>query len=267
MFNKYFIIALLLIPPAITLSTKVLVDHLFSQKSLLSPFFYNNCEKIWGHRGYFKNHDQNSLKAINEAIELGAKGVEIDIYYDTEMNNYVVSHDLPYNMKENRLLLLDNVFSNFGNTNYYWLDFKNLNSISKDNIHNAILKLTTLANQYETKDKIIIESTNAKNLLEFSKERFNTSYWISFDKNTGSLNRWKYLYMLKIKYILGYFSAISMDYRNYTSTFKQALPTLPVLLFTVNEKDTVEKLIIDDSVKIILSDENYYHSKSDACIS
>ena len=37
---------------------------------------------------------------------MDAKGVEIDMFYDSELNNYVVSHDYPYNLKNGSVLTL-----------------------------------------------------------------------------------------------------------------------------------------------------------------
>ena len=263
MFKKRTIIGFILIPLALLFLTKTLVDYLFIDKASSTPFFYDECEKVWGHRGYFKNQEQNSLNSYREAFDLGAKGTELDIYYDIEMNDFVVSHDFPYNLKEGKLLMLEEVFNAFGNVNYYWLDFKNLKNMSEKDVRSSILRMTSLTDKYKIKDKIIIESTNVNNLFHLTKAGFNTSYFINF--NTGRWYYWIYLYELKIKYILGYFSAISMDYRIYTLKLKKSFPGLPVLLFTINEESIVKKYVMDDSVKVILSDENLYDSKNNTC--
>ena len=44
------------------------------------------------------------------------------------MEQYIVSHDFPYQIYDEKALTLDEVFKEFGNTKYYWLDFKNLSN-------------------------------------------------------------------------------------------------------------------------------------------
>jgi len=265
MLKKRTIIGLILIPLALFFSFKTLIDYLFISKASSTPFFYNECEKVWGHRGYFKSHEQNSLNSYRAAFDLGAEGTELDIFYDIEMNDFVVSHDFPYKLKDGKLLMLDEVFNVFGNTYYYWLDFKNLKKMSEKDVRSSVLKMSLLMDKYNIKNKIIIESTSVNKLFQLSKAGFHTSHWISFNENIGGLEYWKRSYKLKIKYLLGYFSAISMDYRIYTLKLKKSFSGLPILLFTINDEPTVMEYVMDDSVKVILSDESLYVRKSNAC--
>ena len=48
--------------------------------------------KIWAHRGASAYAPENSLYAFNLAIEMGADGVELDIY-ETADGRIVIHHD------------------------------------------------------------------------------------------------------------------------------------------------------------------------------
>lgn len=265
MFKKRLIISFILMPLVFILLSKELVDYLFINKTSSSVFFYNQSEKVWGHRGYFKNQEENSINAFREAFNMGAKGTELDIYFDIELKDFVVSHDFPYNTKGAQLLMLADVFKAFDKDKYFWLDFKNLESMSEKEVQNSIVKMTALSNKYVLK-KIIIESKNINNLNFYSKAGFNTSYWITFNENVGRLMYWRQVYSIKAKYIMGYFSAISMNHKNYTTKLKSSFLGLPVLLFTINDLPTVNKYLADDSVKVILSDEDHYDRKNNSTL-
>lgn len=223
-------------------------------------FFYDSCNKVWAHRGYFEAHEQNSISAFRAAVELGARGVELDIYYDEKIDDYVVSHDYPYNLKEGRLLLLSDVFGAVGDI-YFWLDFKNLKKLPKDKLNKAFNRLEKIVSNFNNKNRIIVESQNVESLRHFTTGGFNTSYWINY--RGGGV---KELYGLKLLYIMGHFSSISMDYRRYNHKLKEAMPRLPILLFTVNDFQTVNRFVENESVKIILSDKNFYSLENEKCM-
>jgi len=253
-------IALLLIGSLPTL----LLDKLVINKTA-HGFFYGQCEKIWAHRGYSKSHPENSIASFTEAIELGAKGIELDIFYDIDSDDYVVSHDFPYNLKDGKILTLGDVFQTLGKSTYYWLDFKNLLTMSARQVHDARSRLHLLTKVYDLGDKIIVESKSSDKLQKFSQKGLKTSYWVNFNENIGGINHWYHVRRIKLKYLLGHFTSISMDYSQYTQRLKNSMKGLPVLLFTINDDSLVNKYLQDDSVKVILTDENLYTLRSKEC--
>ena len=49
---------------------------------------------ILAHRGYSENkNEENSIKSVKEAIKKKFKGVELDIFYDNSIKDFVVTHD------------------------------------------------------------------------------------------------------------------------------------------------------------------------------
>ncbi|WP_371372669.1 glycerophosphodiester phosphodiesterase [Thalassotalea aquiviva] len=234
------------------------IDLVFKYKLSNSSFFYNSCHKVWAHRGYHKEFEQNSIKAVKKAIELNAKGIEVDVFFDEVLNDYIISHDYPYNLKYGKLLTLKELFNSVNNDVYFWLDFKNLKYLDEANINSAVSRFLQLTKEHHLKDRVLIESQSANHLKAFSLEGFNTSYWITFNERDGKLNFLIEIYKLKIKYILEYFSAVSMGYQNYSPILKDSLNSLPILLFTVNEKNILKEFLRNEYVKVTLSDENFY---------
>jgi glycerophosphoryl diester phosphodiesterase len=220
--------------------------------------FYDGCNKVWGHRGYFKDHESNSLPGIRQAFDLGAEGVELDVHYDIESNRFIVSHNYPYKLKDGRLLLLEDVFRESGKRGYFWLDFKNLRRLKRKYAKKAAKTLVSLLESYDLKSRAIVESRNARNLSIFSKAGLHTSYWISVDRRDNAILARIKVAGYKARFLYGKFSAVSLDYLNFTPYVQDSFSAVPVHLFTLNTKSDVMKYLLQKNVKVILSDENYY---------
>ena len=234
------------------------IDYSFENKITKLNFDFDQTRKIWGHRGFWKNAEQNSIEAYKAAFALGAPGTELDVFFDVKLQDFIVSHDFPYNLKDGRMLTLKNVFSEFGSNYKFWLDYKNLGDISTSEQHNSLKRLLELSTKYDIKDNLIVESQNQEALSEFTKKGFTTSYWVTFNETSGRKRYWTELYKLKIGYVFDRFSTISMDYQIYSDQLKKALPNIPTLLFTVNNRSQISSYLKNNDVKIILSDENLY---------
>lgn len=226
----------------------------FIRTNLISEFDFE--KGVWSHRGLTKdsNFEQNSIESIKNAIKYDAKGVELDVYFDENTSDFIVSHDYPYQKPNGKILLLDSVFKQFSNINY-WLDFKNLNKISLKEIHRSIEKLESLIERSKVhKKNILIESTSLKKLKLYTQNNFRTSLWITPTDNTKQhFTTLKYF----IYYNLGYFSSISLEYKSYNHI--EILNSLiPINLWTINDSKIIDQFISNKNVKIILTDLNYY---------
>lgn len=232
-----------------------IIDHQFNHSS--SAVLDSGCFKVWAHRGYFNGYTQNSIASFTKAFDLGAKGTELDIFYDLITDDYIVSHDYPYNLKNGRILRLEEVFRTVGERGYFWLDFKNLRFLSRDNTEKAVARLHRLLAQFRLNEKVIVESSDPGNLSIVSKSGLYTSYWIT-PKEKHPVAFWGQVYKYKIAYILGRFSAISMSYKLYGEKTGRVFSRVPVLLFTVNDKEILTALIKEENVRIVLTDKNHY---------
>jgi len=254
---KFLIVILSIVT---TLLVVGIVNYKFYNYSVTNPF-YNGCYKVWGHRGYFKDYTENSIESFSEAFDRGAHGVELDIFFDKNLQDFIVSHDYPYNLVNGKLLTLENVFSAVGNRGYFWVDFKQLDAVP--DVDFVVDKMERLIKKFNLYDKVIIESHKGILLRKFSRKSIHTSYLIT--KPTYRFMFW--IKDFQYRSLIGFsnFSAISMS-KSYYKYAKKNYSHLPIHLFTVNDKNKLSKLIDYNAVKVILSDETYYSLKNPACL-
>jgi glycerophosphoryl diester phosphodiesterase len=122
--------------------------------------------KITAHRGYHKNHPENSIPAFKAAVELGADRIELDVH-ETSDGIIFVNHDyvieteagpaLSYNLKykeiKNRFPTLEEVFIEISTKCEYEIEVKGLTE-------NFIKNILKLIDQYELNNLVEITSSN-----------------------------------------------------------------------------------------------------------
>lgn len=257
------ILARTLIGSALIVATMVVgflvLTHGYQQIS--DKPFYREPFKVWAHRGYLGETGQiseNSIAAFELAGSRGAKGIELDIFYDDALNAFVVSHDKPYHLHNGRVLRLSEVFDRFGTQFHYWLDFKNLKHLPHAQIERAVTTMIALLEKNGIKQRVLIESQNPEALAPFANAGIRTSFWIGLDPESSAPSYWYNLF--KIRYYLQRYAipAISMDHNQYDTRLYDLLPIQELYLFTVNDDARLEELAKDPKVRIILSDKDYF---------
>ena len=223
--------------------------------------FYDSAYKIWAHRGAVdvsRAMVENSIASIDAAATQGAKGVEIDVFYDPGSSQFIVSHDKPYQLHDEKYLMLGDVLARFGPRFYYWLDFKNLASLPTDEALKSANILVKLLREFGVLEFAIVESVSARHLMIFSEKGVKTLYSIFVDPQLAAYNYWYKLF--KIRYeILRYDQlSISVNYREFNQQLISRLPPVDFYLATVNDRATIDELGRHKSVRVILSDVNYY---------
>ncbi len=225
------------------------------------PVFYDECRKIWGHRGHPEPPDipENSIASFQRAFDLGAPGVEMDVAYEPSRRRFVIRRpDREYAQE----LTLDEVFAAVGNRGYFWLDIKTLRALPPQQAQQAAEDLRTLVETYQLQDRVIVESEHPENLTFFVQQGLHTSYWIfNIDEEAFPQSSWELartLWRIRWNYARGGFSAISMDHRFYTPQVAQALKGARIHLFTVNDEDTLRALVARPEVRVILTDTDMY---------
>lgn len=229
-----------------------LVDYKFDR--LVFTPVYSGCQKIWAHRGNAQNHTPNSIESVNAAFDSGAIGTEIDVYFDLETEDYIVSHDYPYNLKNGRVLRLEEVFENVSNKYYYWLDFKNLKNLSEAQATSALGRLIDLLDKFALNKQVVVESTHSANLALFTSSNIFTSYWIRPRESSGWFSFMKRVYRYKLNLIMDKHAVISMNQKYYTEKVAEVFSNVPTHLFTVNTEERMKALLNSDDVKIVLTD-------------
>ena len=206
--------------------------HSFEKKS----FFYQNNDKFWAHRVLTEDEFNNSSLVFN--------GVEIDLYFDSLNNYFLIKHDKIVNNQT----LKDFLASVDNNKMFYWFDLKNLSYKNYKKSYDRFLHLDSL---FKLNNRIIIESKNINCLSNF--ENFNISYWLkdySFFSSLFNIN--------KIKSDLIKFSpnSISCDYKS-VDFYSNKFPNYNLICWTNNmnynkENKQLSKIVSKKNVKIVL---------------
>jgi heptose-I-phosphate ethanolaminephosphotransferase len=130
--------------------------------------------KVWIHR-------VNTVERARLILTKFA-GIEIDVFYDSSLDVFDVRpRDLP-----SVGLYLERYFDELdkGDQPLYWIDIKNL---SRQNELEQFLRLDKLAEKYNLKKRMIVESPNTASLTRFTDAGFITSYYLPhFDLKSAS---------------------------------------------------------------------------------
>jgi len=228
---------------------------------------YNNCHKVWSSRGFYDSHsNQNSLNSFKNAFSLGHHGVEVDFYYDVEMKKFIISHDRPkkdkkgnlhYSLKDGKLFTLENLLDELGDNHYFWLDYKNLDRLSKEETQNAIERLDVITEGNDFKERFYIEGSTPNTLDIYTKAGYKTLFAfqpLKADSIFSSISSNIY----KIAYYFYDITAIAMPYGplgnpKYSEQTQKNLQGIPTFLFHVPENEKLlNELVEKKDVRVML---------------
>ncbi|MGB0722049.1 MAG: glycerophosphodiester phosphodiesterase [Gammaproteobacteria bacterium] len=261
---RYLLLVLIALP--VIGSASVLgFGLIFESKAAKTRFLHDDCHKVWSHRGNTGRFPENSLEGYRDAVAAGAAGLELDIWFDEALGDFVVSHDRPYALFDGKPLRLSRVFAEFGPRTQYWLDFKNLETLAPGARGAALRRMDEITASSAVRTRVLIESPALPALAPFTQAGFFTSYWISFNENLGRLSFHREVARLRWAYLRGDFSALSMEYGIYSEALRRNFLGVPFLLFTVNDLATLDRLTGDPAVRIVLTDEPGFLRLDTAC--
>ena len=238
------------------------VDHKLEDRSYAGV--YNDCHKIWAARGLVvegpditPNGTQNSIESIGLAFRKGARGTEVDHYYDTELKQFIVSHDRPYNLKNGSLLTLETLFNATGGKGYFWLDFKKLRKLNKEEASAAALRLEAITSQQGLKKRIYVEGEDPVNLSLFRQAGFNT---IMDTHPLADNNPFTpmVINLYKALFYFGDFTVMAMNYGEiddpiYGPRTQKSMGDIPVFIYHVaDDAALLSTLSASASVRAIL---------------
>jgi len=217
---------------------------------------FDDCHKIWSARGlYGDGVAQNTIESFRAAFRQGALGVEVDVFFDTALKDYVVSHDFPYHRKQGRLLRLGEVFQALGEDHYFWLDFKNLRDLNGHQATEAVIRLTRIARS--VKPRIYVEGSNPTNLSRFKKGGFQTIF-DTHPEPESSFLAGPMIRAYKIAFYFGDYTVMAMSYGHhdnpvYGQRTRRRLGKIPVFIYHLPAApDLVENLLADREVRAFL---------------
>ena len=249
--------------PAVLLSTALLFasDLLYRRAAARAPAFpFPACQKVWAHRGWAPAGGENSLQSVQGAFERGAAGVEIDILFDHELQDFVVSHDRPFTLFNGKPLRLETVLSRHTHgSGFFWLDAKDLRKLSPLAARKATQRLAALIQHYGLGERALVESGNPLYLSWLASRGVHTSYAVSPNDRRYAAPVYRlHAAVTKLGYALAGASAISMDISRYTPVAAATFDKAAVLLSTVNDPGTLLRLSGVPEVKVILSDHDHF---------
>ncbi len=226
------------------------------------PVFYTDCRKVWGHRGHPEpGIPENTLASFRNAFDLGAPGVEMDVFYLRETGRFLVGRKRAE--AGGHPLDLEQVFAQLGHRGRFWIDLKTVRNMTPQEARETAARLKALAERYHVEKRIIVESEHPENLRYFAQAGLHTSYWIfNVDREDLPQTTWEWVQALteiQQNYVRGGFSAISMDYHYYRPIVARFLWGARIHLFTVNDEALLRHYVARDEVRIILTDGNYFH--------
>ncbi len=229
---------------------------------------YNSCHKIWSARGIYGTDgvEQNSLESLAQGFEAGALGVEVDLHYDVQMKQFIISHDHPYKdaegklvyiQKNGKLLTLQEVFEKFSEKYYFWMDYKNLGKLSTQETSEAIARLLEITQKNDIRERIYIEGTHPFKLADYTKAGFKTIFDIQ-PLSESSFTTTMVLELYKAFYARGGFTVLGMHYGKldnptYGEKMKEILGDIPVFLYHVpDDSELLDSLIDNKQVRVML---------------
>jgi len=228
---------------------------------------YNSIHKIWIARGLYNfRAEENSITSFQRAFDAGAVGVEVDFYYDTKSDTFIVSHDKftnkktsepKYEKKDGKILTLEELFLTTGKDHYFYLDYKNLDRITYDETQGAIKRLKKITKFDDLKKRVYIEGSHPFKLAMYTDAGFKTLFGIHPlpEKNPFSsivVNAYKMVYYFKN------ITAIALNYGEiddpiYGPKTEKLLKNIPIFVFhTPIDEDFLRLLIEKKDVKMIL---------------
>ena len=225
---------------------------------------YKDCFKIWAARGLvlegpdiLHTGNQNSIESIGRAFERGARGTEVDIHYDAEMEKFIVAHDKPYNLKNGALLTLESLFQATAGSSYYWLDLKKVRRLNDQELTQSVIELERIAQLTNLKSKIYVEGEAPFSLAAFRDAGFKTIFDTHPLPDSNPLTP-PIINLYKLFYYFGDFTVMAMNYGAIDDPFygartRQLLGDIPMFLYHVDDVPELLMMLSGlDTVRVIL---------------
>ncbi|MEQ3657831.1 MAG: hypothetical protein ABNH21_02625 [Glaciecola sp.] len=237
------------------------VDSQLASKTNLPSI--NACLKVWSTRGLVTEpanrlNNANSIQSITHALNSGAQGVEIDVFFDVELDRFIVSHDRPYNLKNGHILTLSDVFSTIDTPAYYWLDFKKLTRLNESQVNQAVARLSLIVPSDSLRSNIYIESEHPIKLPPFQDKGFRTI--LDTQPLPVSFIGTRLIHNLyKIVFYFGDYSVMGIGYGEiddpvYNHISESVLNHVPLFIYHVpNERKLIQRLSDQSNVKVLLN--------------
>lgn len=204
--------------------------------------------------------DKHWIKAVDNTaimnkVPVTTAGIECDVYFDLQKNNFNVYHDSSA-MSALTLDSLLSVYQSRGLQSDVWLDFKNLTA---GNSMASLAEVTRLKNKYGLSGKLIIESHEPEYLKPFCDSGYFTSYYVpTFNPYKASEDE-IVSFATTVRNNLTQYptSAVSGYYYQYP-ILKKFFPNYPILTWSDNGSVSVVSYVFrrqlehDENIVVVL---------------
>lgn len=220
--------------------------------------------KVWSTRGLtlngpeiVKDGEQNSVEAIARAFDQGAAGVEVDVFYDADLADFVVSHDRPYNLRNGSLLMLGDLLETLGDRGSIWLDWKKLRHLDADQMTSALEALDRYTAKGGLKSRFFVEGEDPFNLSRCRHAGFPTIYDTHPLPDANPFSR-VVIDFYKAVYHFGGFTVLSMETGTadrwvFGSSTRKAVQDVPLFLYHAPaDEELLAGAIGEDNVQVII---------------
>lgn len=225
---------------------------------------YNEPHKVWATRGLVTDGSdgspvrvRNSIDSISYAFNRGARGTEVDVFYDTEKCAFIVSHGRRYEKPNNALLTLETLFNAVGEDGYFWLDWKDLRQLNRNQLQAALARLKLITVQGNLRDRVYVEGEAPLSLLAVRQAGFQTIYDCRPMLDTNILNP-VLVDVFKAVYCFGGFTVMGMNSGTraepiYGPNTRRVLRTIPAFVYHVpDDMAFLEELAASKDVRVII---------------
>lgn len=226
---------------------------------------YADCHKVWATRGLVDAARSsvasagNTPTTVNAAFAHGAPGVEVDVYYDPVIADFIVSHDFPYELKDGALLTLERLLAQTSPTKDYWLDFKRHGQLTRAQAEGAAARLAAIADGAGMdRLRFWVEGTEPFNMLPFVRAGFRTIFDVHPPADASLLTPLA-AQLHKAVFLAGGFTVMGMNYGSqdapiYGPVTRQLLGEIPVFLYHVpTDRRLLAELVRIPQVRVVMA--------------
>ncbi len=238
------------------------VDHNLAQRTHANV--YDEPYKVWATRGLVTDGSdgspvrvRNSIESISYAFSQGARGTEVDIFYDPKKSKFIVSHSRGYEKPNGSLLPLDALFDAVGEDGYFWLDWKKLRHLKRNQLQAALTRLKQITDRGTLRDRVYVEGEAPFSLLVVRQAGFQTIYDCRPLLDSNILGP-VIVDVFKAIYYFGGFTAIGMNSgtRNepiFGPNTRCLLRNIPVFIYHVpDDLEFLKELASYSNVRVII---------------
>lgn len=238
------------------------VDYKLAQRTYTNV--YNEPYKVWATRGLVTDgsdgspvRPRNSIESISYAFSRGARGTEVDVFYDPEMSTFIVSHGQKYEKPNGTLLTLDALFNAVGEDGYFWLDWKKLRHLNRTQLQAALARLQKITDRGTLRDRIFVEGEAPLSLLPVEHAGFLTMYDCRPMLDSNIINP-VLIDVFKAVYYFGGFTVMGMNSGTskdpiFGPKTRSALRNIPVFLYHVpDDMEFLKELASFSNVRVII---------------